>query len=46
MMRKIIAACMAVVIIAVAVVMYMYWQQESATIMKGVLVSSQGIIGQ
>jgi len=45
-MRKIIATCMVVVIIAVAVVMFMYWKQESAMIMKGVLVSSQGIIGR
>ena len=45
-MRKIITACMVGVIIAVAIVMYMYWQEETATIMKGVLVSSQGVMGR
>lgn len=43
-MRKIITACMVVMLIAVAIVMYMYWQQESVTIMKGVLVNSHSVM--
>lgn len=44
MVRKIVAIFMVVMIIAVAIVMYMYWQRETTMIMKGVLVDSRNVV--
>ena len=45
-MRKFVVGCMTVMIVAVAIVMYMYWKEESAMIMKGVFVTGRGMMGQ
>ncbi|MDE6635765.1 MAG: hypothetical protein K2K09_04055 [Lachnospiraceae bacterium] len=44
MVRRVVAIFMVVMIIAVAIVMYMYWQRETTMIMKGVLVDSRNVV--
>lgn len=44
MVRRVVAIFMVVMIIAVAIVMYLYWQRETTMIMKGVLVDSRNVV--
>lgn len=44
MVRRVVTIFMVVMIIAVAVVMYLYWHRETTMIMKGVLVDSRNVV--
>ena len=44
MVRRVVTIFMVVMIIAIAVVMYLYWQRETTMIMKGVLVDSRNVV--
>ena len=43
-MRKAMTVFMVVMMVAVGIVMYMYWQREESVMMKGVLVENRSVV--